>query len=184
MKKNFLSNIICLITGFTIASTAAVLAATYTATENAFPIKINGTETAMEGYNINGSTYFKLRDIGDRMGFNVDFQDNTIYIGEVPTVKNNEVKYYSEKPWCPDFGAATGAKLIETKKSDNMISYKYSILFDGNISDYYDLIVNNTNLKLNPASLASFVTFENLDTGHSISCMLNDKDYTVTIIVE
>ena len=33
----------------------------------------------MEGYNINGSTYFKLRDIANTIGgFNVDFQNNTI----------------------------------------------------------------------------------------------------------
>ncbi len=156
------------VTGIIITCSIGVLAAQYTATENKFPVKVNGMETAMEGYNINGSTYFKLRDICDRLGFNVDFQDNTIYIGNIP--KSGDIKFYSEKMWCPDFGAFTGAELLDTQTSDRFTSYTYSMYFDGNISDYYDLILEYTDLKLNPASTANFVVFENLKTGHTVSC--------------
>lgn len=83
--KKITSNIACFISGIIIASTVGAIAANYTATENTFPIKVNGQNAQMEGYNINGSTYFKLRDIGDKMGFSVDFKNNTILIGENST---------------------------------------------------------------------------------------------------
>ena len=82
MKERVQGLITGIVTGIILTGSAS--AAQYTVTENAFPIKVNGLETAMEGYNINGSTYFKLRDIGGIMGFNVDFRDNTIYIGDIP----------------------------------------------------------------------------------------------------
>lgn len=194
--KKITSNIACFISGVVIASTVGALAATYTATENTFPIKVNGQDAQMEGYNIDGSTYFKLRDIGDRMGFDVGFEDNTIYVGEIPSVnsQSNEttqlnntsggVQYYVEKPWCPDFGAFVGAELLEKNTTDNgTVAYKYGISFDGDLSDYYDLLLDS-NLTLNPASIGSFVMFENLDTGHTVVCSLSKTDYTISIIVE
>ena len=181
MKERVQGLIAGIVTGIIITGSIGVLAAQYTATENTFPVKVNGQEAAMEGYNINGSTYFKLRDIGDRMGFNVDFQDNTIYVGDVP--KSGDIKFYSEKPWCPDFGAFTGAALLDTKTSDRFTAYTYSMYFNGKISDYYDLILEYTDLSLNPASTGDFIMFENLETGHTLSCMLS-KDGTIKIIAE
>ncbi len=64
------------------------------ATPNQFPIKLNGKEISLEGYNINGSTYFKLRDIGDKIGFGVDFADNTININ----MANTNINTVSAKP--------------------------------------------------------------------------------------
>ncbi len=59
------------------------LAVNYTATENTFPIQLNGENVNVEGYNIDGSTYFKLRDISDTVGgFNVDFNDSTIQLSK------------------------------------------------------------------------------------------------------
>lgn len=88
--KKITSNIACFISGVIVASTVGAIAATYTATENTFPIKVNGQDAQMEGYNIEGSTYFKLRDIGDKMGFDVGFEDNTIYVGEIPITKTEQ----------------------------------------------------------------------------------------------
>ena len=47
-------------TGVILSCTVA-LAVNYTATENTFPIQLNGENVNVEGYNIDGSTYFKLR---------------------------------------------------------------------------------------------------------------------------
>lgn len=188
--KKITSNIACFISGVIVASTVGAIAATYTATENTFPIKVNGQDAQMEGYNIEGSTYFKLRDIGDKMGFDVGFEDNTIYVGEMSATngQSNEasdgIKYYSEKPWCPDFGAFVGAELLEKKTTDKgAVAYKYSISFDGDLSEYYDLLLDS-DLTLNPASIGSFVMFENLNTGHTVVCSLSKTDYTISIIVE
>lgn len=47
---------------------------------NPFAITLNGQPVQIEGYNLNDSTYFKLRDIGAALGFDVDFDNNTIMI--------------------------------------------------------------------------------------------------------
>lgn len=41
--------------------------------ENSAPVYIDGDETQVTAYNINGSTYFKIRDLADLIGFEVDW---------------------------------------------------------------------------------------------------------------
>lgn len=41
--------------------------------ENSAPIYVDGDETQVTAYNINGSTYFKIRDLADLVGFSVDW---------------------------------------------------------------------------------------------------------------
>lgn len=41
--------------------------------ENTAPIYVDGTEKEVVAYNINGSNYFKIRDLGDIVGFEVDW---------------------------------------------------------------------------------------------------------------
>jgi len=54
------------------------------------PIYVDGEQVQMEAYNINGSNYVKLRDIGKEVGFNVFWQDgvqvdsSAPYTGEAP----------------------------------------------------------------------------------------------------
>lgn len=51
------------------------------ASENHYPVKVDGKDVFIEGYSINGYTYFKLRDIARAVGgFDVDFKDETILI--------------------------------------------------------------------------------------------------------
>ena len=55
----------------------------YIATENTFPVQLNGKDVAVDGYNIDGSTYFKLRDVANVVGgFDVDFFNNTIQLSK------------------------------------------------------------------------------------------------------
>lgn len=54
-------------------------AAGITAQINQHPIYVNGESVTMEAYNINGSNYVKLRDIGRMVGFNV-YWDNGVRI--------------------------------------------------------------------------------------------------------
>lgn len=62
-------------TGFVVAETALKI------TQNPFPIIVNGKEVKTEGYNINGSTYLKTRDISTVVGLPIEFKDKKIYIG-------------------------------------------------------------------------------------------------------
>lgn len=89
MKRQF---IIGFISGSIIFGTIGALAATYTATNNPFPIKLNGNDVQIEGYNIEDSTYFKLRDIANIVGgFNVDFANNTIQLSKDGYVYNSDI---------------------------------------------------------------------------------------------
>lgn len=45
--------------------------------QNSAPIYVDGEEHEFLSYNINGSTYFKIRDIGDMAGFGVDWNGDT-----------------------------------------------------------------------------------------------------------
>ncbi len=81
MKKNF---ILGFISGGIIFAAVTGFAVEYAVTSNPYPVKVNGTETAIEGYNINDNTYFKLRDIADAVGgFRVDFVNNEIALTKI-----------------------------------------------------------------------------------------------------
>ena len=64
----------------------------YEATANRFKVKVDNQEVDIEGYNIGGYTYFKLRDIGKKVGFEVDFKDNNIFINTESGNESGEVK--------------------------------------------------------------------------------------------
>lgn len=69
------------VAGVVAASAVSVFAASISATENTFKVTVNGNEANIAGYNINGSSYFKLRDVADAVGgFSVGFENNTITI--------------------------------------------------------------------------------------------------------
>ena len=87
MKKKFIAGVIV---GGVLFGTAGALAGQYVATENPFPIQLNGDNVIIEGYNIDGSTYFKLRDIADVIGgFDVDFDNDIIKLTQDSHNQNN-----------------------------------------------------------------------------------------------
>ena len=78
MKKNFITGFI---TGGIICAAVTGFAVEYAVTTNPYPVKVNGIETAIQGYNINDETYFKLRDVSAAVGgFEVGFEDNAIIV--------------------------------------------------------------------------------------------------------
>lgn len=78
MKKQFITGYIA---GALTFGAVGAFAVGLTANPNPFPITLNNNSISMEGYNIEGSTYFKLRDIADAVGgFSVDFADDTIIL--------------------------------------------------------------------------------------------------------
>lgn len=76
MKKNFMLGFI---SGGIICAAVTGFAVEYAVAPNPYAVKVNGAETVIEGFNINDSSYFKLRDIADAVGgFRVDFVNNEI----------------------------------------------------------------------------------------------------------
>ncbi|MDR2770826.1 MAG: phosphodiester glycosidase family protein [Clostridiales Family XIII bacterium] len=51
-----------------------------TYTDTSSKIFIDGKEVTLQGYNIEGSNYFKLRDLAAALNFDVDYRDQQIYI--------------------------------------------------------------------------------------------------------
>ena len=87
-RNNFIAGFL---SGALIFGAIGAIAAELIATPNPFPIKLNGEEVSIEGYNLNDSTYFKLRDISNAVGgFDVDFQDNTIILSTETETKTEE----------------------------------------------------------------------------------------------
>lgn len=94
MKKQFITGFL---SGALIFGVVGALAATYTATNNPFPVKLNGNDVQIEGYNIDGSTYFKLRDVADTVGgFDVGFNNNTIQLSKDGYVYEDTTDYIYE----------------------------------------------------------------------------------------
>lgn len=79
-----MKNIKSITLGILIGATATLsitALAEYIVVPNSFPVKVNGQTVQVEGYNINDSTYFKLRDVADAVGgFEVGFEDNAIIV--------------------------------------------------------------------------------------------------------
>lgn len=70
------------ITGIAVSCSTA-LAVNYIATDNEFPVQLNGDNIELKGYNVDGNTYFKLRDIANKIGgFSVDFQNGIIQLAK------------------------------------------------------------------------------------------------------
>lgn len=49
--------------------------------KNTIPIVKNGVEVPAEGYNINGYTFLKARDIANLLDAPIEYKDNKIYVG-------------------------------------------------------------------------------------------------------
>lgn len=91
--KKILYLLIGLALGFALGSPAAQAIEGILAQRCTSPILLNGAPVEIEAYNINGHNYFKLRDIGKAVGFNVywNAEDGTVqietnrpYTGEAP----------------------------------------------------------------------------------------------------
>lgn len=84
--------VIGVLTGAVLFGSFTAIASNYDIYPNPFKILVNGNERYIEGYNINGYSYFKLRDVGDEIGFSVDFKEDTIMIdnGLKPTTSTND----------------------------------------------------------------------------------------------
>jgi len=50
------------------------------AVKNRFPVYIDGEQSDVQAYNIDGSTYCQLTDLSQKLGFQTGFKDDSIYI--------------------------------------------------------------------------------------------------------
>ena len=118
--KKILYLLIGLALGFALGSPAAQAIEGILAQRCTSPILLNGAPVEIEAYNINGHNYFKLRDIGKAIGFNVywNAEDGTVqietnrpYTGEAPA------KAETDKPVSQPEVTAPAAD-VDTMKQD------------------------------------------------------------------
>ena len=95
-----------------LVSTGIALAVEYQIEPNPYPVVINGREHNIEGYNINGRSYFQLRDLGKAMDFAVGFQNEQVVVdGSKP---NSEVLDSTPTPTAtPNPNAMTKEELVK-----------------------------------------------------------------------
>ena len=75
MKGKFTQFVLGVFTGAILFGGAAAAAAGIAAEPSWSPIYVNGQQVSMTAYNIGGSNYVRLRDIGKAAGFNVYYLD-------------------------------------------------------------------------------------------------------------
>ena len=98
-KKDFALGILC---GAMLFSGATAVAAGITAEQTWQDIYVDGEQVSMTAYNIAGSNYVKLRDIGKEVGFNVFWQNgvqidtDAPYTGVAPVQEENELPTIEE----------------------------------------------------------------------------------------
>ena len=118
--KKILYLFIGLALGFALGSPAAQAIEGIFAQHCTSPILLNGAPVEIEAYNINGHNYFKLRDIGKAVGFNVywNAEDGTVqietnrpYTGEAPA------KVETDKP-VPQPEVTAPAADVDAMKQD------------------------------------------------------------------
>lgn len=164
----FMKKFICGLVAGTVLTSLVGAYAVSEIYENPYPIYVNGEQKEIQGYNIDGYSYFKLRDIAEATGkFDVDFQNDRVvidttdgYTGEA----ERYVTYYtgSDSTWLPDYGANTGASRID-------ISFEVS----NDISLYYQRTFYVFEYEYSPQQLESYIKLLT-DLGFTLEYQEND----------
>lgn len=68
--------------GFILAIGFNAFAVHMEVSDNKFPIFVNGEKKDVSAYNIDGSTYLKIREVAEILGIDITFENNEIIIGE------------------------------------------------------------------------------------------------------
>jgi hypothetical protein len=111
-------------------------------------VYMNGSKITLTAYKIDGSNYFRLRDLGDKLGFEVGYDEasKTVRITVSAGATDDdeaagaaaESVYFDEFPTLLDFGAFTELyALAEPEKMDNgAYMYVYTYTLDGYGNEY------------------------------------------------
>lgn len=86
MRRTVITLITGAFLGATLLGGAKAAVDTISAQRSSQPIYVDGEKVELEAYNIAGSNYVKLRDVGKAIGFDVNYDaaTNSVYIGEPP----------------------------------------------------------------------------------------------------
>lgn len=168
-----------IVLGLFIGVTVTALAQqVYEAYTNSFPVYVNGEQKDIEGYNINGSTYFKLRDLGSFIGFEVDFKEDNILI---ETSKNNDNVATSQNNVLLNDDTQKCISTIDDmmKKADAVTVLANDGVQVGYFSTDLNLILNNTFILNNVAKVDGKSVYSAKLLTNSGDVLLEDLDIVV-----
>ena len=124
-------------------------------------VRVNGTEVAFEVYNINGSNYFKLRDLayvlkGTRSQFSVDYDPS-----------KQAISCFKGVAYTPD-----GSELaIGSDKASTAVPSAQSLYIDGNVASLSAFNIGNNNF------------FKLRDLGTALEFNVEYDDATRTLLI-
>lgn len=139
-----------LVTGIVIGSVLTVsisVIAEYIVNPNPYPVTVDGRKVDIEGYNINDKTYFQLRDVGQAVGFDVGFENDTITVNTqapvstpVPSVQPfvSGTRHPNIDAWFEDYGnysfTSDGLPIY------NKDSFGWGYMYEGTDGQYVNLV--------------------------------------------
>ena len=116
-KKDFALGILC---GAMLFSGATAVAAGLTAEPTWQNIYVDGEQMSMTAYNIAGSNYVKLRDIGQKVGFNVYWADGVQIDTDAPYTGVAPVQETEELPTIEEIRQEMVRRINEVRKENGI----------------------------------------------------------------
>lgn len=168
--KKFISG---LITGIIVCLSLTTFAAvSLNVIPNPYSVLINGHKTQVDGYNINESTYLKLRDF-EKAGLKVDFQNNNILItSQTQSINNTEVDTMSK---------TTNLK-ITTYNGCKAIEQNGIIYVDAHYLNLFNLKYDSNAQTITFTKNNKTISFTKNDTNYCI--IYNGITYVKTTIID
>ncbi len=161
MKRKFITGFIC---GAVAFGTVGVFAGQFIATENTFPIQLNGENISMDGYNIEGNTYFKLRDISDIVGgFDVGFDNNTIKLSTTNDIASTPTPQPTVEPTpvsLPTVAPITEKEETMATKPLSEVIYGHWQYNSDTINRYYTISFSDSIVSKDTGTKKYFGTYE------------------------
>ena len=116
-KKDFAMGILC---GAMLFGGATAVAAGVTAEPTWQNIYVDGTQVSMTAYNIAGSNYVKLRDIGQQVGFNVYWADGVQIDTDAPYTGVAPVQNVEELPTIEEIRQEMIRRINEVRRENGV----------------------------------------------------------------
>lgn len=90
--KNIISTVIISCVASSVGFSAHAVIDAVTSSQKVY---VDNQEVSIEAYNISGNNYFKLRDLGDALGFSVDYDErsNAVMVNTDKQTENTKAHY-------------------------------------------------------------------------------------------
>ncbi len=112
------------------------------------PLIIDGVERSdIQAYNIGGSNYYKLRDLGPALGFAVDYDQPSNSAVVISHVLRNPVEYTTEEWFFKSNDGYSGRSLTTFNRDGNVLTVQFENVYSAETTTYtYDDLGRRTSM--------------------------------------